>query len=52
MGLRLAGIGYGQKLCDISTGPARVNGNRIEIPHSCVTEWYVNKPEGIEQGFT
>ena len=52
MGMKLAGIGYGQKLSDISTGPARVNGNRIEIPHSCVTEWYVNKPEGIEQGFT
>ena len=52
MGMRLAGIGYGQKLSDISTGSARVSGNRIEIPHSCVTEWYVNKPEGIEQGFT
>jgi len=52
MGMKLAGIGYGQKLRNISTGSARVNGNRIEIPHSSVTEWYVNKPEGIEQGFT
>ena len=52
LGMKLAGIGYGQKLSDISTGSARVNGNRIEIPHSSVTEWYVNKPEGIEQGFT
>ena len=28
------------------------SGNRIEYRRGNLTEWYVNQPEGVEQGFT
>lgn len=34
------------------TAPPRVAGNRIDIPHGDVTEWFVNDTAGIEHGFT
>jgi hypothetical protein len=30
----------------------QVNENRIEFDRGWITEWYVNSPEGLEQGFT
>ena len=27
-------------------------GNRVEYKHQALTEWYVNGPLGLEQGFT
>src|SRR5262245_38748501 len=57
--LRLAGAGYGEQLEPLMPGVLTANGDRIEIkktairnPQSAITEWYVNKPEGLEQGFT
>jgi hypothetical protein len=32
--------------------PANVSNNRIEYNRGNITEWYVNSPLGIEQGFT
>ncbi|MGH9840105.1 MAG: FG-GAP repeat protein, partial [Blastocatellia bacterium] len=57
--LQLAGYGYGEQLEPLAAGKLTANGNRIAIaksaihnPQSAITEWYVNKPEGLEQGFT
>ena len=51
-GLRLLGYGYGENLSEVGEGERIANGDRIEIRKSAITEWYVNKPEGLEQGFT
>ncbi len=58
-GMKLRGAGYGERLSEVIAGPMIADGNRIEIkqsairnPQSAITEWYVNKSEGIEQGFT
>ena len=57
--LRLTGFGYGDQLEPLAAGILTAHGDRIEIkkaaicnPQSAITEWYVNKPEGLEQGFT
>jgi hypothetical protein len=63
--LKLRGYGYAGRMLRAGAGRMRVEGNRIEIEHArvgapsgpCgernrVTEWYVNNPEGLEQGFT
>ncbi len=60
--LQLAGYGYGEPLIAVTAGKITANGDRIAIrksaignqpgPQSAITEWYVNKPEGLEQGFT
>ncbi|MFN0112380.1 MAG: putative Ig domain-containing protein, partial [Blastocatellia bacterium] len=58
-GLKLKSFGYGDDLSEVGEGESTINGSRIEIrksqisnPNSEITEWYVNKPEGLEQGFT
>ncbi len=57
--LQLAGYGYGDQFEPLAAGKLTVNGDRITIrksairnPQSAIEEWYVNKPEGLEQGFT
>ena len=59
IGLKLDGFGYGNDLSEVGEGETIANNNRIEItksairdPQSAITEWYENKPEGLEQGFT
>src|SRR5262249_26432330 len=59
---RLAGFGYGEQVTAVTAGGITTNGDRITIhksaignqpgPQSAIDEWYVNKPEGLEQGFT
>jgi hypothetical protein len=51
-GLKLRGVGYGARLNAVTTGRLRASGNRVDIPHAALTEWYVNTSAGIEQGFT
>jgi len=74
MGMKLTGLGYGERLLRVAAGELKVKGNRVEIerrverqaasgesptatdsrlqtPDSRLTEWYVNRAEGIEQGF-
>ncbi len=48
----LGSYGYGNKLCHVSRVFPVAEGNRIEYRHGVVTEWYVNGPLGLEQGFT
>ncbi len=60
LGMKLRGVGYGERLSNVTPGEVSAQGNRVEIRHqsqipnlkSQITEWYVNKPEGLEQGFT
>ena len=52
LGLQLKRVGYGNELHAVRSGVLSAQGNRVEIQRDNITEWYLNKPEGIEQGFT
>jgi hypothetical protein len=51
-GLTLRGHGYGDLLLAASASPPTANANRVEYRRGALTEWYVNGPIGLEQGFT
>ena len=50
-GLSLEAIGRGDR--SIAVGPSAPipTENRIEYPRDVITEWYLNDPRGLEQGF-
>src|SRR6185369_8659525 len=58
--LSLRGYGYGRRMLTAGAGTIRVDGNRIEIVRRLTTqsnpdeivEWYQNRKDGLEQGFT
>jgi hypothetical protein len=52
--MRLIGYGYGEGLVTVGDAALEAQGNRIEYRRAGlpITEWYVNKAAGIEQGFT
>ena len=52
VGLRLQRYGYGEHLVKAEEAWLAGSGNRIEYRRGNLTEWYVNQPEGVEQGFT
>ena len=63
--MKLRSAGYGERQMAVSAGRLIAKGSRIEYertvrvedrglginPQSAITEWYVNKAEGLEQGF-
>jgi len=51
-GLALKGYGYGDALRSVSAVAPQANKNRVEYRRGTMTEWYVNGPMGLEQGFT
>lgn len=51
-GIALAGYGYGEKLHIVRKAAPKADGNRLEYSREGLTEWYVNGPFGLEQGFT
>ena len=53
-GFEFQGWGYGEHLANKNKAAVapRVNDNRVEYRRGALTEWYVNGPLGIEQGFT
>ncbi len=51
-GLQLTGVGRGARLEALSAGTPEAKANRIEYRRGSLTEWYVNGPLGLEQGFT
>ncbi|MBI4516452.1 MAG: FG-GAP repeat protein [Deltaproteobacteria bacterium] len=51
-GLRLSGYGYGEELSSVGTAGPVADRNRVEYRRGALTEWYVNGPQGLEQGFT
>jgi hypothetical protein len=52
--MRLIGYGYGESLLPVGFADLEAQGNRIEYRRAWppITEWYINKAEGLEQGFT
>src|SRR6266480_1895555 len=50
--LALRGYGYGDALQPVGLAAPQASANRVEYPRGALTEWYVNGPVGLEQGFT
>jgi hypothetical protein len=50
--LALHSYGYGNTLKPVGAAAPRVDRNRVEYRRGPLTEWYVNGPLGLEQGFT
>ena len=50
--LSLAALGRPGALAPVGPGVLRHDGPRVELARSEVLEWYENRPEGLEQGFT
>jgi len=48
----LVSWGYGDAVDAVAAGQVTAEGNRVEIDHGTLTEWYVNGPFGVQQGFT
>jgi formylmethanofuran dehydrogenase subunit D len=48
----LSGYGYGVVLTSSQPAAPRAKLNRVEYRRGSLTEWYVNGPAGLEQGFT
>jgi hypothetical protein len=51
-GMSLRGYGYGDMLRDVGAVQPKAAANRVEYRRGALTEWYVNGPLGLEQGFT
>jgi hypothetical protein len=52
LGMTLRGYGYGDALHAVQPVAPQASSNRVEYRRGAVTEWYVNGPIGLEQGFT
>lgn len=50
--VRLQEYGRGANLVTLKAAGPTASKNRIEYERGVITEWYVNGPMGIEQGFT
>ncbi len=50
--LALSGYGYGNALSAVAAVAPQAGDNRVEYRRGALTEWYVNGPLGLEQGFT
>jgi hypothetical protein len=51
-GMALRGVGHGENLTTIERAIPHASANRVEYRRGPLTEWYVNGPLGLEQGFT
>ncbi len=49
--IRLQAFGREGTLQKLQASAAKVNGDRIELNRGVLTEWFINSPAGIEQGF-
>ena len=50
--LSLSGYGYGDAVQPVQVAIPAARGNRIDYSRGVLTEWYINGPFGVEQGFT
>jgi hypothetical protein len=50
--LHFSGYGYGDAARETSPVVPQPGANRVEYRRGSLTEWYVNGPIGLEQGFT
>lgn len=51
-GMTLSGWGYGDAMVKLEADAPQAIKNRVEYRRGPLTEWYVNGPLGLEQGFT
>lgn len=51
-GMTLRGYGHGDALHNVRVVAPQASKNRVEYRRGSVTEWYLNGPAGLEQGFT
>lgn len=51
-GMTLSGYGYGRDIRAVASATPQASDNRVGYRHGFLTEWYVNGPFGLEQGFT
>lgn len=51
-GLTLSSYGYGTDLRAAERVAPQAQANRVEYRRGTLTEWYVNGPLGVQQGFT
>lgn len=51
---QLKSLGYGRQAKPVPPGNLHCDGQRVEITRSTLslTEWFINTPAGLEQGFT
>ncbi|MGP0101623.1 MAG: hypothetical protein ACLPUT_08390 [Solirubrobacteraceae bacterium] len=52
VGLSLQAVGYGASLRALAAATPSAKANRVVYARGNVSEWYVNGPLGVEQGFT
>ena len=52
VGLRLERWGYGEALEAVPAAELSSDGQRVTYVRGDLEEWYINRPGGIEQGFT
>jgi hypothetical protein len=52
VGLSVGAMGYGNSLSALGEVSPRARGNRVLYARRDLSEWYVNGPIGLEQGFT
>jgi len=50
--LAFLGYGYGPAITRAERTAPAADSNRVEYRHGALTEWYVNGPLGLEEGFT
>ena len=50
--LTVQGIGYGDSLQALGTATSTAAANRVEYDYGGVSQWFVNGPLGLQQGFT
>ncbi|MCF8056687.1 MAG: FG-GAP repeat protein [Desulfocapsa sp.] len=50
--LSLSRYGYGETLSTVQAAGPHGQKNRVELQRGPITEWYVNGPLGLQQGFT
>lgn len=50
--MSLRGYGYGDSIQEVDRVAPQAQLNRVEYRRGPLTEWYVNGPVGLEQGFT
>ena len=52
LALSLTEVGFGEALSPVPPARPRAEGQRVEYVRGEITEWYVNRPSGLEQGWT
>jgi hypothetical protein len=51
LGMALTAYGYASALKPLPASTPHASGNRVSYRHRSLTEWYLNGPLGVEQGF-